>query len=372
MKKMLKLSVLMLSLVLFVSSLAIAGSPAEGIVGVMPDRVLGFAVTSGGDSVKPAFEASSLGKLWNSPDVQKFYTGVKGQVIKKMEGEINPADKEPFENMLELINIAKMCPVIGGVAVKAADAEVPIYGFVIVKAGSHKEAMIKVIAKIEIQADPGEIVDVKVGSFTMHGAADEPFYYGWAGEYFVIGIGDDGHEAVKNLSDPDAGTAGAYFSRLEGNGDALAIYVDLNRSANLIRETAERDGGKEEIETIAEVIEELGLSEIDSLSMRAGFSGLDLVCDELVEMPSPRTGIFSYIKPVDMSMFNVVDAEAVTAVTFDVDINGVYGLVLDLFEGIAPPAEYAEMEQGITSFEQMIGVAIREDMLGSLTGKMVV
>lgn len=374
MKKVSMLSILVLSIVTFMPSLVIAGSPAEDMVGVMPDSVLGFAVTSGGDSVAPAFNASALGKLWNSPDVQKFYLGVKGQVFAKIEteGGMDDDDKKAFELAMELLNTAKMCPIIGGAAVKGSDAEVPVYGFVIVKAGERKEAMAKILTELNGLADPGEIVDVKVGEFTMHGATNAPLYYGWAGEYFVIGIGDDGHEAIKNLSNPDAGTAGAYFSRLEDNGDALAIYVDLNRSAKLIKETAERNNSGDEIETIAKVIKELGLSQIDSLSLRAGFSGLDLVCDELIEMPSPRTGIFTHIKPIDMSMFNVVDENAVTAITANVDINGIYGLVLSLIEGIAPPTEFAKMEDGIAGFEEMIGVSIREDIMGSLTGKMVV
>ena len=67
-------------------------SSAEKLVNVLPDDVLGFVTTSGGDSLKPDFEKTILGRLYNDQGVRTFYNSIKNELLPKMHQEMGDQD----------------------------------------------------------------------------------------------------------------------------------------------------------------------------------------------------------------------------------------------------------------------------------------
>ena len=47
--------------------------------------------------------------------------------------------------------------------------------------------------------------------------------------------------------------------------------------------------------------------------IRVGFAGSDVVAHAVLEVPTPPTGVFAALKPIDLSWFRAVDMRAVTA-----------------------------------------------------------
>ena len=62
-----------------------ANSPAQELTKVLPDDVLGFFATSGGDSLKADFEKSILGRMWHDPGVKTFHESIKKELLPKLE-----------------------------------------------------------------------------------------------------------------------------------------------------------------------------------------------------------------------------------------------------------------------------------------------
>ena len=79
---------------LFAYGLAASGtvlaqsSPAEELTRVLPDDVLGFVATSGGESLRAGFEKSTLGRMWNDPAVEAFAESIEQELRKKFQQEV--------------------------------------------------------------------------------------------------------------------------------------------------------------------------------------------------------------------------------------------------------------------------------------------
>ncbi|MHC4749667.1 MAG: hypothetical protein ACYTFW_07285 [Planctomycetota bacterium] len=350
-------------------------SPAEELVTVLPDDVMGFVTTSGGDSLKPAFEKAILGRLWNDPAVQSFYQSIKKELLSKMEKEINDPDARGAVDMIQ--NFARLAlsrPIIIGAAQKAATEGPPIYGFVILDAGSRKAEIASALTKLEVLAGDGDIIEVDIGSLKMHGpkhTGDVPGYWGWVGNHLVFAINDGQGLAIKYLQNSRS-AAPDYLKNVPGSGDAIAIHIDCQKIAGMVNAIAEQEGATEQLNIASAAIKELGLNSVKTLTARAGFSGPDLVSNGLLEIPQPRTGLFENIKKINLSTLDVVDARAVNAFAINCDTAGMYDTIMQAVKTAVPNDAYLEIQEGIANFEYQVNFNIRKGLLESLSGPKVI
>ena len=215
-----------------------ASSPAEDLMKVLPDDVLGFVATSGGDSLKAGFEKSILGRMWYDPGVKTFRDSVKTELLTKLEQEMGESDAGETINTVEsMVKLVLSRPIILGAAQKPADEGPPVYGFAILDAGQRKDELVPALSKLESFADDGDIVDITVGSAKMHApndADDFPIYWGWVGNHFVIGLNDSQGLAIRNLSSPRP-TVPGYIRNVQSNGDALAAYYNVQGIVDIVK-----------------------------------------------------------------------------------------------------------------------------------------
>ena len=178
-------------------------SPAEELVTVLPDDVVGFVATSGGDSLKSPFEKTILGRLWNDPAVQTFYQSIKKELLLKIQPQMNnPEVAMVIDTVADFAKLALQRPIIIGAAQKETTEGPPVYGFAILDAGPRKAEIASALTKLEALADEGDIIEVEVGSVKMHGpehSGDVPGYWGWVGNHLVFAINDGQGLAIKYL-----------------------------------------------------------------------------------------------------------------------------------------------------------------------------
>jgi hypothetical protein len=131
---------LLVSIFCIQSSTAIAQTPVDKLVTVMPDGVIGFYATSGGDSLKPAFEKSILGRIRNDPNVQTFLSSIRKQLITKLAQETaDPNSSKAVDIVQNFSRLVLARPIIAGVAQKQTKEGPPVFGFVILDAGPRKD-----------------------------------------------------------------------------------------------------------------------------------------------------------------------------------------------------------------------------------------
>ena len=353
-----------------------ATSAAEKLLTVVPDDVVGFAATSGGDELKPAFEKTIIGRIWNDAGVQTFYQSIRKELLNKVKQEAPDAEAAKFADIVvDLSTLVLKRPMVIGAARKEAKAGPPIYGFALLDAGPRKAEIASAIAKLEALADKGDIIEIEVRGIKMHSPkdlGDVPGYWGWVENYFVFAINDGEGLTVKYLTGrPYSRLVPDYFHNVAGAGDALAVYIDREKAFNVLGAIASMEGDADEFNTVKTVVKELGLANIKTLTARMGFSGPDMVCNELIRLGGPRTGLLASFGSIELSMFDMVDAGAVNAAAFNCDFGRVYDTIMQAIKAASPNDVYAEIQEGIAEFESEAKANIRRGLIESLAGPMV-
>ena len=374
------LIILSLSVCILCSNTCIAQDSSEQkLTTVLPDDVLGFMATSGGDELKPAFEKTILNQIWKDPGTQTFYQAIRKELTAKFEQEINdPNASKDVSTVLNFVGLVTERPFIFGMAQKQAQEGPPLYGFAILDAGQRKVEIAAALTKLEAMAGEGDIVDVKIGSVTLHGPKDDngvPVYWGWVGNYLVFAINDGEGLAFKYLQGaPMNRPMPNYLQKVPGNNDALAVYFNPEKVLQLVGAIAKAEGGEEDFNIVKAVIKELGVDKIKTMTSRVGFEGPNLIVNELIEIPQPRTGIFANIKTIDMKTFDMVDARAMSAVAFNCDMAGIYDTVIKTMRTAALIAgeDFTEVEKAIAEKEDELKFKIRDGLLESLNGQVLI
>jgi hypothetical protein len=352
---------------------AIGASAAEELTKRLPDGVVGFVATSGGDVLKGDFEKTSLGRIYNDPGVRKFYQAIKTELISKATGGAD--DPNVSKTIDQVIGYAKMAisrPILLGIAQVAVKDGPPIGGFAILDAGSRKAEFAAIVGKLEAMTGQ-EVVDVGAGSLKLRQFKDNdevPLYWGWIGNHFVIAVNDAEKTAAKYVSQPRSAVP-ASLGKVSASGDALILHSDYQKISKLIQTFLREESGNQQADMFATAMKGLGLSDLKTLTARVGFAGTEVVAQGLLEMPKPTGGVFAACKPVDLAWLRSVDARAVTASASNWDAAGLYDTIMTTLKGVLPEDDYSEMQEGIAGLESQINLRIRGDLLSSLAGPTV-
>jgi prepilin-type processing-associated H-X9-DG protein len=351
-----------------------AGTPAEELAKRMPDGTVAFAATSGGDALKGDFQKSILGRLWNDPNARGFVKPLWEQLRTFITKEADDPNAVKFLDMgLDYASLVGSRPILVGVAKAEVKQGPPICGFAIVDAGERKAAMVEALAQAEAQAPKGDIIEIERASLKLHSfkdANDVPIYWGWVGNYFVVGVNDNQDAVLKSVGKPRAASP-AGFKEVSGTDDAMVFHFDCQGIGGLVGAIAAHEGEEADVNDIKKALTQLGLAKIGTITGRAGFAGPDVVSDEFLEAPEPRTGLLASFKPVDPALMELVDPNAVQASAFNVDFAGIYDTVFDTIKSVAPKDAREDIEKGLIAVESELHVNIRKDLLGAMAGPVV-
>ncbi len=354
-------------------------SAAEKVALRLPDDTLVFVATSGMERLKPAFDQSSLGQIWNDAEVQSFYTQIRDLILATIRKGMTESDLQAEREMTWVCNLASeiiQSPIaVGVIEVPAENASEMPFGFVMVaEAAKRKDKLQTLIDQFEQEAVKNEtvIVDTNLGGIPLKtiDESDIPAAWGWVQDFFVILFNTDSPDTLKNLKIPS--NRANPLSRLPGNGDLIAVYCDFQKIGSVVSRSMESEGDTDALEAIRKVMDTLGLRKVQSLTVRAGFSGQDLVVDKWFHVPAPQTGIFSAFKPIDRKLIAQTDGRSMTTMIWNVDLGTLYDVAIKAIEtAMDNEQDRQEMYKAIDDFETQAGIRIRKDLLASLGGSMV-
>jgi len=341
----------------------------------MPDDVVGFVATSGEDELKPAFEKAILGRIWNDPGAQDFCQSIRKELLRKLKEEAPDDDEaKAIHVAVELAPLVLKRPIIIGAVQKKAKEGPPAYGFAILDAGPRKAEIASAIAKLEGLIGEDERTEIIIRGIKMRCVKDGDevvSYWGWVGNRFVFAMNDGEGLAMKYLQGNIDRQMRDYLMGVRGMGDALAVYVDREKMFNVLGAIASMEGDTDEFNAVKAALKELGLANIKTITARMGFSGSDTVCNKLIKLGGPRTGLLACLGRIDFSMFDMVDAGAMNATAINCDLGRLYDTVMRTVRVTSPEDAYPEVRDGIAELEAKVKVSIRNELLGSLAGPMV-
>ncbi|MGE5295199.1 MAG: DUF1559 domain-containing protein [Solirubrobacterales bacterium] len=352
---------------------AIGASAAEELTKRLPDDVIGFVATSGGDALKADFNKTAVGRICNDPGVRKFYEAIKTELISKAaEGTGDPNVSKQVDEVIKYARLAISRPILLGLSQVPVKDGPPIGGFAILDAGDRKAEFTAIVSKLETMIGQ-EVVDAEVGSLKVRQFKENnefPLYWGWVGNSFVIAVNDAQGAAAKHVSQPRA-SAPAYLSKVTAAGDALILHGDCQKIHSLMATIIREEEGEAAVGTLTTVLKNLGLSDSKGFTARVGFAGTDVIAQSVVEVPKQTGGVLASFKPVDLSWLRVVDVRAVTASAFNWDVASLYDTIMNTLKGAMPEQDFTEMQEAISNVESELNLKIRGDLLASLAGPTV-
>jgi hypothetical protein len=364
-----KVLLVILYAIFCVSASVRAESSAEKLLKIAPNNVLGIAITSGGAELKPAFDKTILGKICNDPQTKTFINSVKNELLKKAS-QTEPNAQEIFNQVWEIASVVSERPMIGGAALKTANGT-DVLGFLII-ADPNKARTNEMLSSLEKKVGPAKIRDIKASGYTLRGLKEDngmPLLWGWAGNYFVCTINDANGFALKYIGSARA-TVPTYLNGLYGPGDALGAYVNTDKIAAMVKSLSMKNNDTKDFDTTGRVMRELGLANVTKLIWRFGFAGQNITADCTASTKAPHTGLLACLKPVTMSMFNVVDANAAEAAVWNFDLAQAYDTAMKAVKA-ADPCSYDRATKAIAETQTTLKFNIRQDLLANIAGPMV-
>ncbi len=366
-----KLSVYCITILFCISTIAQSATEAQQLVTKLPDNTLGFIASSGTDSLKTNFDKTYLGQIWNDPSFQTFYLAIKNELLRKIKEESkDPNHTQAINTVKDIAELVTSRPFILAIAPKD-DPEIPIYGSLIIDTRQKKEKFAQMLSEIESYAKD-DYSDVNIAGMKMRGFKGgdvNGFYYGFIKNNLIFAFNDQQGLALNNIQKSNPQTS-QLLGKVPATDDALFIHLDFQKIAQLIKSIASDQSDEEEIEIIRNVINRLGLANVQTFTARVGFKDTGVVIDALLEVPEPRTGLLAVQKPVDLEALKIVNEGTVMACTCHLDLAAAYDLILDAVKIASPNEAYPMFNETIAQFEAQSNCSIRNGLLAGLEGPM--
>ncbi len=347
-----------------------AQTAAETLISKVPGDPIMVVATSGLAEIKPAFDKSFLGRLVADKNVQRFAQDLLNQGL-KLAGEDVP-DADMIKEIQGYVNDVAQCPLLVG-AGQLTEPQGPVaaYGYLYIDASQNKDkiqALLTMFNEDVVGLD--KITQKEVQGVTLYGpGGDEsvPGYWGWVGDTLVLGVNDADGLAVKALN--AGGTAMmAPLGKLPSHGDAFVEYLDYEKVLSLVS-SLQPDQEAAKIRSL--IYAKLGIANIKTVGIRAGFDGPNLVMDSFVGLKGPRTGIQAQMRPVSAETLSMVPAEAMAASVSHLDVPGTYDMAIEVADQITEGQATQMVDMGVGMVLGQFGVDVREAIIKNLDGPMM-
>ncbi|MCP4452866.1 MAG: DUF3352 domain-containing protein, partial [Planctomycetes bacterium] len=336
----------------------------------VPGDPIMVVATSGLAQIKPAFDKSFLGRLVADKNVQKFAQDILNQGL-KLAGEDMP-DADMIKEIQGYVNDVAQNPILLGVGqLTDPQGPVPVHAYLYIDASKNKAKMQALLTKFnEDVVGADKLVQKEIQGVTLYGPGDDesvPGYWGWVGDTLVLGVNDAEGLAVKALQ--SGGTSMmAPLAKLPSHGDAFVEYLDYERVLGLILSLqTDQDAAK----MMSLLYTKLGVANIKTIGVRAGFDGPNLVLDSSVGLKGPRAGLQAQLKPVSSETLSMVPAEAMAASVSHFDIPGTYDMAIEVADEMTQGQATQMVDMGVGMVMSQFGVDVREAIIKNLDGPML-
>jgi hypothetical protein len=220
-----------------------------------------------------------------------------------------------------------------------------------------------------------EVKTKKVEGRSLQTVAFGPVQIGWwvEGKHAVVTAGTDAPEAVaKRMLDAKEPrlTGQPLYKKVQGFKQfetSARAFIDMAALAKL-----GRTRGKD----MAQLLTDLGLDSLRSLTFYSGFDGAAERSLTVVDMPGPRKGLLRLAagKPFTLADVPPIPEDAVSWSMTNFEVAALYDVALKATEQIAhmvAPDVAPQIPQYLKQVDGVLGVSLRNDLLGALDDKVV-
>jgi hypothetical protein len=216
------------------------------------------------------------------------------------------------------------------------------------KAGGEGGTLLPLLQKVA-EAGKVEVKDIKVGKRFVHQVQGAPVMIGWWAEADDVDGGKTGldkHPLYRKVRDFKAFTT------------ASRGYVDIGALVRVVADIAP---------PAREIVDELGISALGSVTFVTGFDGPAQRSVTELEAPSPRKGLMTMgsRKTVRLQDLPPLPSDLTTVSAGTMDIGKSYEVLLQLVQTgvkIFAPAQEETAKEAVKTIEALLGVNLKADL----------
>ncbi len=349
---------------------------------VTPDKALVYIGWSGA-SADVATEATAWSKLRAEPEVaamlDTLWPTLKTSLLGLAQKEGKDEGRELAEQGMALAEILWDSPLslsVGQIVPREDGPGISAYLIVRAKERSaeiqtHIEALLKRGLPPEA-FEPTQVGDVQLVKLAMPGMP-LPVYYGVAGEYFVVAVGQESADVlIKTIEGGAPSLAaserfGATMKNAGGTENYITGYLDVKAGLATFKMfqpmlAMARVPVLGDAETFQKILDETGISKVQAIGLTLrpeaqGFmSRLFVYAPGAAETPAPA---------FDEAALAVVPADAHFFCGFNMDLAKTYDKLMSIFGQVAEK-EKGEFDRELAKAEEELGLKIRDDILAPI------
>jgi prepilin-type processing-associated H-X9-DG protein len=342
----------------FVVAVFIAGvhsASAQPLADRIPADAVIYVGWAGADSMGPGYDGSHLKAILDAADVPRFVNEVLPKAIDRF-GAQQGVDVKMIDTFRDVMRPVWRHPTalyVGPVDMANPRQPVPRVALLCdagVEAGAMRDRLNHLAGmagnapvNIAVRAE-GNLVALVIGSVPELDA--------------VIG----GKAKDKSLLTAKAFAATASLQK----PPVVTAYADVEGILKFVDEAVQKGDDREAKQKWPAARDALGLRGLKRISFAQGFDGKDWGTHALVEAPAPRKGLLAGLdaKPVSDDALRMIPSSATMAGVARADLAGLFDAVRKAVHQLDENGA-REMENGIKQLNDLIGLDLRQDVLGA-------
>jgi prepilin-type processing-associated H-X9-DG protein len=345
-----------LSVVIAVVVSSVHSVSAQPLADRIPSDAVIYVGWAGADSMGPGYDGSHLKAILDAADIPRFINEALPKAVHRL-GEQERQAGEAANVAAEVLRPMWRHPT--ALYVGPVDMANP------------RQPVPKLALLCDAAADAGAMRDRLNQLVGMAGNAPFKVVVRAEGNLVALVVGNvpeldaviQGNAKDKSLLTAKSFAATAALQK----SPVVTAYADVEAVLKFVDDAVQKGNDREAKEKWPKARDALGLRGLKRISFAQGFDGKDWGTKAFAEAPAPRQGLLAGLdaKPVSDDALRVIPASATLAGVARADLAG-------LFDGIRTAVHQLddkggrEMENGIKQLNDLLGLDIRQDVLGAL------
>ena len=329
-----------------------------------------------------AFDGSMIGQLLKEPAFGKILTAIKGLAEKEIRVK---EEIEAFKHAWAMAGIAAQRPIaVAWTGIHETRREPIPTGAILIDLGKDKGAFAKHLdALIDMipPRDRAKIVNATMGKVKYRTLQDRnapEISFGYVGSMFFLTIGPGSTADFITLTPRKSlaadRTFAARMAEVGGADELASMYVDVTGIRKLVEPLIKAEMGPgADGPTPGQILGALGLANVKAVAGSARIVKGGILQRMKVFTPAPHRGLMMLLagKPLARGDLSHVPADADFVCAANVSPSAVWREIRAGVKSVNPQAEQGMM-QGVAKLEKMLGLSLKQDILGNMGDTWVV
>lgn len=329
---------------------------AAGLTRYLPTGAVAVIHYTGGQALRPAFDQSALGQIFNDPQMQEFLRKPKQALYRGIATATNAPRPELTQQICRWL--------VGKESAFAVYVEDKPQFVMCVRLGADAPKARALIEEALKGTNSSRKRTYKKNEVAFTAADHQQTI---AKDVFVFATCTSAMDAMLERIGADATPAETVTPpALEvGQGIGWAV-VDVSQALRKGRTSLTETGAVARFDA---VVKELGIERIQRFELATGFDGAGIRTAVRISGLAPSGGLFALYGnriPLDNAVLKLIPQDVATASAARIDLAALWDTLMRVVELAAGPKDFQQLQDALATFEKDSQVRVKEDLIDAV------